>query len=295
MRDLFPETPEAIDNSARIAEMCDLDLRFGDLHLPQAEVPPGAVGRRIPGGALPPRPRRALPAGRRGAAAPPGLRAVGRPRDRLRQLHARRARLRPLRQEPGHRHGRARQRRRQHHPLLPRHHRHRPAGPPARLRALPQRRAARDAGYRHGLRRRPPRRGDPLRRREVRLRPRGADHHLRHDGRQGGDPRRRPGAGHDLRRSRPRRPARPERPAHDHRARPLRERRAAQRLRPRRPGAAPRRHGAEAWRASPATPAPTPPASSSPASRWSSTCRSSGRVAAPARARRRTARKAPSR
>ena len=41
MRDLFPETPEAIDNSARIAEMCDLDLRFGDLHLPQAEVPPG--------------------------------------------------------------------------------------------------------------------------------------------------------------------------------------------------------------------------------------------------------------
>ncbi len=41
MRDLFPETPEAIDNSARIADMCDLDLRFGDLHLPQAEVPPG--------------------------------------------------------------------------------------------------------------------------------------------------------------------------------------------------------------------------------------------------------------
>ncbi len=41
MRDLFPETPEAIDNSARIAEMCALDLRFGDLHLPQAEVPPG--------------------------------------------------------------------------------------------------------------------------------------------------------------------------------------------------------------------------------------------------------------
>ncbi len=41
MRDLFPETPEAIENSARIAEMCDLDLRFGDLHLPQAEVPPG--------------------------------------------------------------------------------------------------------------------------------------------------------------------------------------------------------------------------------------------------------------
>ena len=41
MRDLFPDTPEAIENSARIAGMCDLDLRFGDLHLPQADVPPG--------------------------------------------------------------------------------------------------------------------------------------------------------------------------------------------------------------------------------------------------------------
>jgi DNA polymerase III subunit alpha len=41
MRDLFPGTPDAIDNSARIAEMCDVDFRFGDLHLPQADVPPG--------------------------------------------------------------------------------------------------------------------------------------------------------------------------------------------------------------------------------------------------------------
>ncbi len=41
MRDLFPQTPEAIDNSVLIAGKCDLDLRFGDLHLPQAEVPAG--------------------------------------------------------------------------------------------------------------------------------------------------------------------------------------------------------------------------------------------------------------
>ena len=41
MRDLFPDTPDAIDNSARIAEMCHVDFRFGDLHLPQADVPPG--------------------------------------------------------------------------------------------------------------------------------------------------------------------------------------------------------------------------------------------------------------
>ena len=38
---LFPDLPEAIENSARIAEMCDLDLRFGELHLPEAEVPSG--------------------------------------------------------------------------------------------------------------------------------------------------------------------------------------------------------------------------------------------------------------
>ncbi len=41
MRALFPEAPEAIENSQRIADMCDLTLEFGNLHLPQAEVPPG--------------------------------------------------------------------------------------------------------------------------------------------------------------------------------------------------------------------------------------------------------------
>jgi DNA polymerase-3 subunit alpha len=41
MRELFPELPEAIDNTWRIAEMCDLDLEFGRLHLPEADVPAG--------------------------------------------------------------------------------------------------------------------------------------------------------------------------------------------------------------------------------------------------------------
>ena len=44
-----------------------------------------------------------------------------------------------------------------------------------------------------------------LRRREVRLRSRRADHHLRHDGREGRDPRHRPRARHVVRRCRPRR------------------------------------------------------------------------------------------
>lgn len=41
MRALFPELPEACDNTWRIAEMCDLSLEFGRLHLPKAQVPAG--------------------------------------------------------------------------------------------------------------------------------------------------------------------------------------------------------------------------------------------------------------
>jgi DNA polymerase III subunit alpha len=41
MRALFPEHPEAIDNTWRIAEMCDLNLEFGMVRLPRAGVPPG--------------------------------------------------------------------------------------------------------------------------------------------------------------------------------------------------------------------------------------------------------------
>ena len=41
MRQLFPDLPQAIDNTWRIAEMCDLELEFGRPHLPEADVPPG--------------------------------------------------------------------------------------------------------------------------------------------------------------------------------------------------------------------------------------------------------------
>ncbi len=41
MRQLFPELPQAIDNTWRIAEMCDLELEFGRPHLPEADVPAG--------------------------------------------------------------------------------------------------------------------------------------------------------------------------------------------------------------------------------------------------------------
>ncbi|HLC29038.1 MAG TPA: DNA polymerase III subunit alpha, partial [Dehalococcoidia bacterium] len=41
MRGLFPDHPEAIDNTWRVAEMCDLNLEFGKVRLPKADVPPG--------------------------------------------------------------------------------------------------------------------------------------------------------------------------------------------------------------------------------------------------------------
>jgi DNA polymerase-3 subunit alpha len=41
MRALFPELPEAADNTWRIAEMCGLTLEFGKVRIPTADVPPG--------------------------------------------------------------------------------------------------------------------------------------------------------------------------------------------------------------------------------------------------------------
>ncbi len=40
MAELFAEIPEALANTERIAELCNLDLEFDRLHLPEAELPP---------------------------------------------------------------------------------------------------------------------------------------------------------------------------------------------------------------------------------------------------------------
>ena len=39
MRKLFPDDPEAIENTAKIAEMCNVEIEFGKLKLPHFEVP----------------------------------------------------------------------------------------------------------------------------------------------------------------------------------------------------------------------------------------------------------------
>ena len=41
MRDLFPNYPEAIENTAKIAELCDLEFQFGKYHLPHFQLPEG--------------------------------------------------------------------------------------------------------------------------------------------------------------------------------------------------------------------------------------------------------------
>ncbi len=41
MRALFPNYPEAADNTARIAEMCNVEFEFGKYHLPEFKLPDG--------------------------------------------------------------------------------------------------------------------------------------------------------------------------------------------------------------------------------------------------------------
>ncbi|MFC2051213.1 DNA polymerase III subunit alpha [Chloroflexota bacterium] len=41
MTELYLDIPEAVENAGRIAEMCNLELEFGRLHLPEIELPEG--------------------------------------------------------------------------------------------------------------------------------------------------------------------------------------------------------------------------------------------------------------
>lgn len=41
MRELFSYVPEAIENTQKIADMCDVDIEFGKLHLPKFDLPEG--------------------------------------------------------------------------------------------------------------------------------------------------------------------------------------------------------------------------------------------------------------
>ena len=207
MRAALPELPEAIDNTWKIAEQCELELEFGRLHMPDPDLPPGVsaeahlenlcwegLRRRMPGAdeSADDRLRYELDVIRQ-----TGftnyihiVREIGEfARSREIRMGVRGSAAASLVLYCLGRDG------------------HRARCSRAGLRALPQPRAPRDAGRGLRLRGRPARGGDPLHRRALRPRPRGADHHLRDAGREGGDPRLRPRAGDELRRRRPHRAA----------------------------------------------------------------------------------------
>ena len=43
MRQLFPDIQEAYDNTVRIAEMCNLEFKFGEVKLPKFDAPEGQL------------------------------------------------------------------------------------------------------------------------------------------------------------------------------------------------------------------------------------------------------------
>ena len=43
MAELFADLPQALENSQKIADMCHLEMEFGQLHLPQVELPEGKI------------------------------------------------------------------------------------------------------------------------------------------------------------------------------------------------------------------------------------------------------------
>ena len=96
--------------------------------------------------------------------------------------------------------------------LLPAHHEHRPHAVRPAVRALPQSGACLDARHRHRLLLSQAGAGHRLRDPEVRSPQCGADHHLRHDGGAGGDPRRRSCARGAVQRRGPHRQAGPRHP-----------------------------------------------------------------------------------
>ena len=176
--------------------MVDLELPLGQLRIPHFPVPEGETVESWLRAECERGLARRYGTVTAGAPGAPGLRARDDHLDGVRGLLPHRGRLRPLRPRAGDPDDLPGERPGLHRHLHPGHHPGRPDPLPAALRAVPQPRPRDDAGHRRRLRGRPARRGHQLRQPQVRRRPRRPDHHLRHDARPGGDPRRgpRPGA-----------------------------------------------------------------------------------------------------
>ena len=187
MEALFAQYPGAIENTGKIAEMCNLEFTFGKYHLPEFKVPEGYTSltyfKKLCADGF---------AGRYGEGTDKQKAQLEYEENMIEKMGFVayfRLRLCALRQERRHpRRPGARQRGGQHRELLSAHHGHRADEVWSFLRALSQSRARVHARYRHGLRRYPPRRGRGLRPPQVRRRPCGADRDLRHDGGARRDP-----------------------------------------------------------------------------------------------------------
>ena len=156
MRQVFGDYPEALANTVRIAERCNVKLPKGEAHLPDFAVPPGYDARVVLRARRPRRVRRAdaaagkaLEATRRAAPAARRLRSAARA---TRSTSSSRMKypgyflivwdfIRYAREQGDSRRARPRIGRRQPGRLLPADHRRRPAALRPVLRALPEPRA----------------------------------------------------------------------------------------------------------------------------------------------------------
>ncbi len=197
--DVRGEFPDAMANTVRIAERCDVDLSGTENHLPNFAVPDGYTLDdyfermvRIGFAERLERLRTLAAAGSlRHAIEDYEPAAVVRDRDdqadAVPGLFPDRLGLHPLRARAGDS-GRAGPwlGRRKPRRLLPPHHRRRSAAVRPDFRALPQPRARVPARHRHRLLRAPPRRSHRVRHAQVRPRERRPDHHVRDDEGEGG-------------------------------------------------------------------------------------------------------------
>ena len=181
MRALFGGFEGALDNTVKVAEMCNLEFTFGKYHLPEFQLPPGYDSFTYL--------KKLCDEGYR--------ERYGDDDSHRQQLTYEQNMIEKMGFTE-----------------------HRPGELQPLLRAVFEPGAGQHAGYRHGLWRHSPGRGGGLRPPQVRRRPRGPDRHLRHHGRQGRHPGRGPGHEHALRRGGPDRQAGAGRPAHHPGGRP---------------------------------------------------------------------------
>ena len=207
MEEAFGHLPEALLNTVRIADSCELELDLGAPHFPVYTLPEGKTVRDELLRLSPGRPwSNASPRPLMPWTRPPTRQRLEMELEVISQMgfegyflivqdFINWAKRQGIPVGPGRGSGR-----RLPGGLGSRHHQSRPHPLRPAFRTVPEQRTDQPPRHRRGLLRTPPRRSHPLRHRALRARLRGPDHHLRHHEGQGGCPRRGPDAGDELRR-----------------------------------------------------------------------------------------------